>query len=141
MSKVTIELSEYNDLRDRFKTKCHEVKELESKLSNLEQVQAQQIEDLQKKGKVAVMVRVENPFLLCNKPKLESVANLDDVREEVKEYFLNNEKTHLMKQEFDKFRETITKPLEELENENAKLKATLDEIKALPWWKRLFNKF
>jgi hypothetical protein len=141
MSKVTIELSEYNDLRDRYKEKCARVKELEGEIDSMKQAQASQIEDLQKEGKVAVMVKKFNFFDFGSKPVLESVANLDDVKEEVKDYFLNDEKVKLLDKEFEKLKETVQKPLEDLSQENEKLKAALEDIKSLPWYKRLFNKF
>lgn len=144
MSKVTIELSEYNDLRDRYKKKCAEAKNLKSEIETLKQEQAKQIEELQQKGKVAVMLKVNSAFdfmLPERKPTLESVANLDDVKEEVKAYFLENEKVKLLDEKVDELKKTVQKPLEELSDENAKLKATLENIKSLPWWKRLFNKF
>lgn len=144
MSKVTIELSEYNDLRDRYKEKCVEAKNLKSEIETLKQEQAKQIEELQQKGKIAVMLKVHSAFdfmLPEKKPTLESVANLDDVKEEVKAYFLENEKVKLLDEKVDELKKTVQKPLEELSDENAKLKATLENIKSLPWWKRLFNKF
>ena len=144
MSKVTIELSEYNDLRDRYKEKCAEAKNLKSEIETLKQEQAKQIEELQQKGKVAVMLKVNSAFdfmLPEKKPTLENVANLDDVKEEVKAYFLENEKVKLLDEKVDELKKTVQKPLEELSDENAKLKATLENIKSLPWWKRLFNKF
>ena len=137
MSKVTIELSEYNNLRDRAKM----VEKSEEKVKELEKKQSEQIEELQKQGKVAVMIRYQSLFDFGSKPTLEKVANLDDVKDEVKEFFEKEQKAEVLKKEFDKLKESVVKPLEEVTKENEKLKATIDNIKLLPWWKRLFNKF
>ena len=141
MSKVTVELSEYNNLRDRAIKYDSCEKEFKEKIEKLKAEHVKQIEKLATQGKVAVMVKTVGFLDWMGKPTIESIANLDDVKDEVKAFFEKEEKAKVIEQEFEKLKKSVAEPLEKLTEENSKLKATIENIKSLPWWKRLFNKF
>ncbi len=87
MREVTIELSHYNDLRDKAK----EAEKLQKEIEQLKEKHEQEIEQLVKEGKVAVMV--QSPFgrLFGLKPTLIEIVNMDEVRSEIEQHIIDDE--------------------------------------------------
>ena len=122
MSKAIVELSEYNDLRDRYKAKCEEVKELQNNLNQLV-----------KEGKVAVMV--QSPFcrLFGLKPTLIEVVNMDDVRSQIEQKIIDDEAA--------KVNAKVIKELAECKSKLSNNKAYIEWLKERNIWQRIRNIF
>lgn len=129
MSKVTIELSEYNALRDASK-------ELEQANKNLEEANkahAKEIQQLKEEGKIAVMV--ESPFgrLFGGKPHIVEIVGIEKVRSQIEE--------HIIDEEVKKANATLIKELAEAKTKISDLKEDIEQLKGRSLWQRIRNKF
>lgn len=122
MSKVIVELSEYNDLRDRYKTKCEEVKKLKEDLHQLKE-----------EGKVAVMVQSPLGRLFGPEPTIIEIVGMDEVRSKIEQKIIDDEAAKVN-----------SKLIKELAEAKAKLSDSKDYIEYLQnrsLWQRIRNIF
>lgn len=122
MSKAIVELSEYNDLRDRYKNKCEEVKKLQNDLHQL-------VEE----GKVAVMV--QSPFgrLFGLKPTLIEIVGMEKVRSQIEQKIIDDEAA--------KVNAKVIKELAECKSKLSDNKAYIEWLKERNIWQRIRNIF
>ena len=129
MSKVTIELSEYNELRDAAK----ELDQTKAKMVEVQKAHENEIHQLKEEGKIVVMV--QSPFgrLFGGKPHVLEIVGLDKVRPQFEEAIIN--------EEVGKANGKLIKELAEVNTKISDLKEELESIKSRNFWQRLRNLF
>lgn len=128
-SRVTIDLSYYNSIRD--KAKSADV--LKEEIEALKKKHQDEIRQLKEEGKIAVMV--ETPFgrLFGGKPHVLEVVGLDKVRQQFEEAIIN--------EEVGKANEKLIKELAESKTKVSDLEAEIERLKGRSLWERITNKF
>lgn len=128
-SRVTIDLSYYNSIRD--KAKSADV--LKEEIEALKKKHQDEIHQLKEEGKIAVMV--ETPFgrLFGGKPHVLEVVGLDKVRPQFEEAIIN--------EEVGKANEKLIKELAESKTKVSDLEAEIERLKGRSLWERITNKF
>lgn len=129
MNEVTIELSKYNAVRDRAK----EADNLENEIKQLKEKHEQEIEQLVKEGKVAVMMKSSFGRLLGFKPTIIEIVNMDDVRSEIEQ--------HIIDDEVAKAKAKLIKELAECKSKLSDSKAYIEYLKERNIWQRIRNNF
>lgn len=129
MNEVTIELSKYNAVRDRAK----EADNLENEIKQLKEKHEQEIEQLVKEGKVAVMV--QSPFgrLFGLKPTLIEIVNMNEVRSQIEQKIIDDEAA--------KVNAKVIKELAECKSKLSDCKAYIEYLKERNIWQRIRNIF
>lgn len=138
MPILSIELSDYDALRDR-------VKQLECENKNLSEA----IEDNVKDGCLRVIKKtvtiMQNPWKAYNEYALDSCTeeyeflNFDDIEQEAKSQFYKDMAKRIQSQE----QQEISKLKEQLKRSQEQLDSSLGRIDRLlkrNWWDRLWNK-
>ena len=122
MSKVTIDLFEYNELRDAAK----ELDQTKAKMAEAQKAHENEIHQLKEEGKIAVMV--ESPFgrLFGGKPHVLEIVGLDKVRPQFEEAIIN--------EEVGKANDKLIKELAEANTKISDLKEELESIKSRNFW-------
>ena len=128
-SRVTIDLSYYNSIRD--KAKSADV--LKEEIEALKKKHQDEIRQLKEEGKIAVMV--ETPFgrLFGGKHHVLEVVGLDKVRPQFEEAIIN--------EEVGKANEKLIKELAESKTKVSDLEAEIERLKGRSLWERITNKF
>ena len=129
MNEVTIELSKYNAVRDRAK----EADNLENEIKQLKEKHEQEIEQLVKEGKVAVMVQSPLGRLFGLKPTLIEIVNIDDVRSQIEQKIIDDEAA--------KVNAKVIKELAECKSKLSDNKAYIEWLKERNIWQRIRNIF
>jgi len=129
MREVTIELSHYNDLRDKAK----EAEKLHKENEQLKEKHEQEIEQLVKEGKVAVMVQSPLGRLFGLKPTLIEIVNMDEVRSEIEQKIIDDEAA--------KVNAKVIKELAECKSKLSDCKAYIEYLKERNIWQRIRNIF
>ena len=129
MNEVTIELSKYNAVRDRAK----KADNLENEIKQLKEKHEQEIEQLVKEGKVAVMVQSPLGRLFGLKPTLIEIVNMDDVRSQIEQKIIDDEAA--------KVNAKVIKELAECKSKLSDNKAYIEWLKERNIWQRIRNIF
>ncbi|SDO13404.1 hypothetical protein SAMN04487900_11095 [Prevotella communis] len=129
MREVTIELSHYNDLRDKAK----EAEKLQKEIEQLKEKHQNEIEQLVKEGKVAVMVQSEIRRMFGLKPTLIEIVNMDEVRSEIEQKIIDDEAA--------KVNAKVIKELAECKSKLSDNKAYIEWLKERNIWQRIRNIF
>ena len=129
MSKVTIELSEYNELRDAAK----ELDQTKAKMAEAQKRHEDEIHQLKEEGKIVVMVESPLGRLFGGKPHVLEIVGLDKVRPQFEEAIIDAEVT--------KANEKLIKELAETKTRVSDLEAENERLKSLNLWQRIRNIF
>lgn len=129
MSKVTIELSEYNELRDAAK----ELDQTKAKMEEAQKAHENEIHELKEEGKIAVMVESPLGRLFGCKPFIKEIVGLDKVRSQIEEAIIS--------EEVGKANSKLIKELAEANTKISDLEEELESIKSRNFWQRLRNLF
>lgn len=129
MREVTIELSHYNDLRDKAK----EAEKLQKEIEQLKEKHQNEIEQLVREGKVAVMVQSEIRRMFGLKPTLIEIVNMDEVRSEIEQKIIDDEAV--------KVNAKVIKELAECKSKLSNCKAYIEWLKERNIWQRIRNIF
>ncbi len=129
MSEVTIQLSHYNDLRDKAK----EAEKLQKEIEQLKEKHQNEIHQLKEEGKIAVMVQTPLGRLFGCKPTLIEVVNMDDVRSQIEQKIIDDEAA--------KVNAKLIKELSECKSKLSDCKAYIEYLKERNIWQRIRNIF
>ena len=121
VSRVTIDLSYYNSIRD----KANRVDALEKEIQDLKKKHDEEIHQLKDEGKIAVMVESPLGRLFGCKPHLLEVVGLEKVRPQMQEAIIQEE---------------VSKQYEETLKELANTQAEVERLKGRGLWARIRNK-
>ena len=129
MSKVTIELSEYNELRDMAK----EAVKLQKEIEQLKEKHEKEIHQLKDEGQIAVMVESPIGRLFGVKPTIIEIVGLDKVRSEIEQKIIDDEAT--------KVNAKVIKELADREAKLSELESYIEQLKGRNIWQRIRNFF
>lgn len=140
MSKVTLELSEYDGLKNIIRKNKQKIAELEAELKAQQTSHQEEISKLVTEGKVRCIGIVKHPvipFLVTDKKEYK---NFDDVKAEVEEHF----KQGLFDEELEKQKkeqlDNLIKQATEREATIDELRAEVARLKGRSLWERIMNK-
>ena len=140
MSKVELELHEYENLKSALSRKRKLISSLENKISELESKHESEIEQLVKEGKVLYVGLKRHAFLPFILGVEREVKNLDSIKNEVEEHF----KQGLFNDELEKHKKEhldyLIKQVSEKDAEIDKLIAEVERLKSRNLWDRIVNK-
>ena len=129
MSKVTIELSEYNSLRDQ----ACEVESIKQEMANAQKRHEDEIHQLKEEGKIVVMVESPLGRLFGGKPIIREIVGLDKVRPQFEEAIIN--------EEVSKANEKLIKELAEAQTKASDLDDEIERLKGRSLWQRICDIF
>lgn len=129
MNKVTIELDEFNEIRDGAK----EAIRLEEKIVELKKKHEDEIRQLKEEGKIAVMVQSPFGSLFGDKPHILEIVGLDKVRSEIEQ--------HIIDGEVAKAKSKLIKELAESKAKVSDLEAKIEYLQNRSLWQRIVNVF
>lgn len=140
MSKVTMEFSEYDRLKNIIRKNKTKIAELEVELQKQKSEHEDEINQLIVEGKVRYVSLVKHPvipFLVSDKKEYK---NFDDVKAEVEEHFkqglFDEELENNKKEQLD----NLIKQAAEREKVIDDLRAEIDQLKNRSLWERIKNK-
>lgn len=147
MSKVTLEIREYDNLKlvaFEYKQKSdsleRKVSELESDIAKLKEKHEAEIKALAEDGKVYYVGMKRNPILPFFMAKEKEIKGFEDVKSEVVEQFkqglFDEELNELKKKQLD----CLMKEMTEKETTIDNLKCEIKRMKSRSLWERIRNK-
>ena len=136
MSKVNLDLAEYESLKKQKYEANKKCREMEAKMKEL----------LENSNKVAVVTVIAHPFSLRSRAVVE-VRNLDDVKADVMGFFqkgLIDEEIKRQRKEVDEQQAKVVADhvhkSAELQTEVEDLKAEIDALRKRSLWSRILNR-
>lgn len=137
MSKVNLDLAEYESLKKQKYEANKKCREMEAKMKEL----------LENSNKVAVVTVIAHPLLPLRSRAVVEVRNLDDVKADVMGFFqkgLIDEEIKRQRKEVDKQQAKVVADhvhkSAELQTEVEDLKAEIDALRKRSLWSRILNR-
>lgn len=140
MQEVRLELTTYNELQDKVRTKNDRINALESELAKVKEDHEAEIEKMTKEGKVRCIGIKKHPFIPFLVSDKKEYKGFDDVKAEVEEHF----KQGLFDEELEKQKkeqlDNLIKQASEREQVIDNLRAEITQLKGRNLWQRIWNK-